>query len=305
MPVLIIGGNGFIGSHLTNFLVAKEQSIRVYNRSHNPYIKPLDEVEYIYGDFNDQDLLKIALKNVDIVYQLVSHTIPSTSNENPIGDVNSNVINTLKFLEICVEASVRKIIFPSSGGTVYGLPQQLPIIETHPTEPICSYGITKLTIEKYLYLYNYLHGLDYSILRIANPYGPGQNPTGKLGAITVFLNRILKHLPIQIWGNGEIIRDYLYILDVVQALYNVQNPNLTEKIFNIGSGQGVSLNDLLDKIRKVIENDFKVEYIEGRKVDIPINVLDITKANTVLQWRPSVQLETGIQETWQWLKTLS
>lgn len=305
MPVLIIGGNGFIGSHLTNFLVAKEQSIRVYNRSHNPYIKPLDEVEYIYGDFNDQDLLKIALKNVDIVYQLVSHTIPSTSNENPIGDVNSNVINTLKFLEICVEASVRKIIFPSSGGTVYGLPQQLPILETHPTEPICSYGITKLTIEKYLYLYNYLHGLDYSILRIANPYGPGQNPTGKLGAITVFLNRILKHLPIQIWGNGEIIRDYLYILDVVQALYNVQNPNLTEKIFNIGSGQGVSLNDLLDTIRKVIENDFKVEYIEGRKVDIPTNVLDITKASTFLQWRPSVQLETGIQETWQWLKTLS
>ncbi|MHC0065203.1 NAD-dependent epimerase/dehydratase family protein [Nostoc sp. UIC 10890] len=305
MPVLIIGGNGFIGSHLTNFLVAKEQSIRVYNRSHNPYIKPLDEVEYIYGDFNDQDLLKIALKNVDIVYQLVSHTIPSTSNENPIGDVNSNVINTLKFLEICVEASVRKIIFPSSGGTVYGLPKQLPILETHPTEPICSYGITKLTIEKYLYLYNYLHGLDYSILRIANPYGPGQNPTGKLGAITVFLNRILKHLPIQIWGNGEIIRDYLYILDVVQALYNVQNPNLTEKIFNIGSGQGVSLNDLLDTIRKVIENDFKVEYIEGRKVDIPTNVLDITKASTVLQWRPSVQLETGIQETWQWLKTLS
>ncbi len=305
MSVLIIGGNGFIGSHLTKFLVAKDQSIRVYNRSHNPYIKPLDEVEYIYGDFGDQDLLKIALKNVEIVYQLVSHTIPSTSNENPIGDVNSNVINTLKFLEICVEASVRKIIFPSSGGTVYGLPQQLPILETHPTEPICSYGITKLTIEKYLYLYNYLHGLDYSILRIANPYGPGQNPTGKLGAITVFLNRILKHLPIQIWGNGEIIRDYLYILDVVQALYDVQNPNLTEKLFNIGSGQGISLNELLEKIRQVIQDDFKVEYIQRRKVDIPTNVLDITKAKVILQWQPSVQLETGIQETWQWLKTLN
>jgi UDP-glucose 4-epimerase len=304
MRTLIIGGHGFIGSHLTNLLVAKNQSVRVYNHSLNPYLKPLDEVEYIYGDFGDQDLLKIALKNVDIVYQLVSYTIPSTSNDNPIGDVNLNVINTLKFLENCVNASVQKIIFPSSGGTVYGLPQQLPILETHPTEPICSYGITKLTIEKYLYLYNYLYGLDFSILRIANPYGPGQNPTGKLGAVTVFLNRILQHLPIQIWGNGEAVRDYLYILDVVQALYDVQNPNLTERLFNIGSGQGISLNELLEKIRQVIQDDFKVEYIQGRKVDIPTNVLDITKAKTVLQWRPSVQLETGIKETWQWLKSL-
>jgi len=304
MRVLIIGGNGFIGSHLTKFLVAKGQSVRVYNHSHNPGVELLDEVEYIYGDFGEQDLLKIALNNVDIVYQLVSYTIPSTSNENPIGDINSNVINTLKFLENCLKASVRKIIFPSSGGTVYGLPQQLPIVETHPTEPICSYGITKLTIEKYLYLYNYLYGLDYSILRIANPYGPGQNPTGKLGAVTVFLNRILKDLPIQIWGNGEIVRDYIYILDVVQALYDVQDPNLTEKLFNIGSGQGISLNELLDKIRQVIEEDFQVEYIQGRKVDIPTNVLDITKAKTVLQWRPTVHLETGIQKTWQWLKTL-
>jgi UDP-glucose 4-epimerase len=149
-----------------------------------------------------------------------------------------------------------------------------------------------------------LYGLDYTILRIANPYGPRQNPTGKLGAVTIFLNRILKNMPIQIWGNGEIVRDYIYILDVVEALYNVQNPNLTEKLFNIGSGQGISLNQLLITIRQVIEDDFEVEYIEGRKVDIPINVLDITKAKTILQWKPTVQIEVGIQKTWQWLKTL-
>lgn len=305
MRVLIIGGNGFIGSHLTDVLVARGQSVRVYNRSRNPYLKENHhDVEYIYGDFSDQSLLKSALKDVEIVYQLISSTVPSTSNHNPVEDVAYNVIDTIKLLENCVNASVRKVVFPSSGGTIYGYPQRLPISESDPTNPICSYGITKLAIEKYLYLFNYLYGLDYSILRIANPYGPRQNPIGKLGAVTIFLNRILKNMPIQIWGDGEIVRDYIYILDVVEALYNVQYSNLTEKLFNIGSGEGISLNQLLIKIRQVIQDDFEVEYIEGRKVDIPINVLDITKAKTILQWKPTVQLEVGIEKTWQWLKTL-
>jgi UDP-glucose 4-epimerase len=305
MRVLIIGGNGFIGSHLTDFLVARGQSVRVYNRSRNLYLKENHhDVEYIYGDFSNQSLLQLALKDVEIVYQLISSTVPSTSNNNPVEDVASNVVNTIKLLENCVNASVKKVIFPSSGGTIYGSPQQLPISENDATNPICSYGITKLSIEKYLYLFNYLYGLDYTILRVANPYGPRQNPTGKLGVVTIFLNRILKNMPIQIWGDGEIVRDYIYILDVVEALYNVQNSNLTEKLFNIGSGRGISLNQLLMKIRQVIPNNFQVEYIEGRKVDIPMNVLDITKAKTILQWKPTVQIEVGIQNTWQWLKTL-
>jgi len=304
MQVLIIGGNGFIGSHLTDFLVAKGQSVRVYNRSPNPYCQPHGEVEYIYGDFSNQNLLKTSLKGVDIVYQLVSTTIPTTSNDNPKLDVASNVIDTLHLLENCVQSSVRKIIFPSSGGTVYGIPQNVPIAETHPTQPICSYGITKITIEKYLHLFHYLYGLDYSILRIANPYGPRQNPTGKIGAITVFLYRIMNNLPIQIWGDGEIIRDYLYISDVIQALYVAQNHDINTKLFNIGSGQGISLNELLAKIHQVVKHDFQVNYIPGRKVDIPINVLDISRANKILKWQPAINLETGIEKTWWWLKEL-
>jgi UDP-glucose 4-epimerase len=304
MQILIIGGNGFIGSHLTDLLVAKGQSVRVYNHSTNPYLNPRNEVEYIYGDFGDRDLLKSALKNIDIVYHLISTTVPSTSNDNPIGDINANIVNTIAMLENCINASVQKVVFPSSGGTVYGKPQNIPITEIHPNEPICSYGITKLTIEKYLHLFNYLYGLDYSILRIANPYGARQNPIGKVGAVTVFLNRILKKQPIQIWGDGEIIRDYIYISDVVQALYDVQNYDLSQKLFNIGSGQGISLNQLLVKIRQVLKDDFKVEYFEGRKVDIHANILDIERAKKILKWQPTVKLETGIQYTWQWLKTL-
>lgn len=305
MRVLIIGGNGFIGSHLTDFLVSQGQSVRVYNRSRNLYQTQLHkDVEYIYGDFADQSLLKSALKDVEVVYHLISTTLPSTSNNNPVVDVASNVIDTIKLLENCVNASVKKVIFSSSGGTIYGYPHKLPIDENAPTNPICSYGITKLSIEKYLYLFNYLYGLDYTILRISNPYGPRQNPTGKIGAVTIFLNQILKKKPIQIWGDGEIVRDYIYILDVVQALYNVQNPDLTENLFNIGSGQGFSLNQLLAKIHQVIQRDFDVQYIEGRKVDIPINVLDITKAKAVFQWQPNVSLELGIQKTWEWLGNL-
>lgn len=305
MRVLVVGGNGFIGSHLTDFLVSQGQSVRVYNRSRNLYQTQLHkDVEYIYGDFADQSLLKSALKDVEVVYHLISTTLPSTSNNNPVVDVASNVIDTIKLLENCVNASVKKVIFSSSGGTIYGYPHELPIDENAPTNPICSYGITKLSIEKYLYLFNYLYGLDYTILRISNPYGPRQNPTGKVGAITIFLNQILKKKPIQIWGDGEIVRDYIYILDVVQALYNVQNPDLTESLFNIGSGQGFSLNQLLAKIHQVIQQDFDVQYIEGRKVDIPINVLDITKAKTVFQWQPNVSLELGIQKTWEWLGNL-
>lgn len=305
MSVLIIGGNGFIGSHLTDFLVSKGQSVRVYSHSHNRYSKEENRaVEYIYGEFTDTKLINSSLHNIEVVYQLISTTVPSTSNNSPVKDVDSNLISNIKLLECCVNSSVKKVIFPSSGGTVYGLPQNLPINENSPTNPICSYGITKLAVEKYLFLFNHLYGLDYSILRIANPYGPKQNPMSNVGAITVFLSHILNKRPIQIWGDGEIIRDYVYISDVVNALYYAQSCNSAQKLFNIGSGQGISLNVLVSKIRQVISKDFEVNYIEGRKVDIPANVLDINRAKSILNWQPSVDLEVGIEATWQWLQTI-
>lgn len=305
MRVLVIGGGGFIGSHLTDFLVSQGQSVRVYSRSYNQYKKNTDDgVEYVYGEFTDNSLLNSALQDIEIVYQLISTTVPSTSNKNPTEDVESNVISTIKLLENCVSASVKKIIFPSSGGTIYGSTQNLPIREDASTNPICSYGITKLAVEKYLYLFNHLYGLDYSILRISNPYGPRQNPMTNVGAITVFLNHILNKRAIQIWGDGEIVRDYVYISDVVQALYYAQTSNSNQKLFNIGSGQGISLNQLISKIRQTLNKDFEVKYIEGRKVDIPVNILDINIAKRILNWQPTIELEVGIQKTWQWLQTI-
>jgi UDP-glucose 4-epimerase len=301
MRVLIIGGNGFIGSSLTEKLVAEGQIVRVYDRARHQH-SPVENVEYVYGDFQDQFALKSALRDVDVVYHLVCSTVPSTSNYAPVEDINSNLVATVNLLQLCVDASVRKVIFPSSGGTVYGCPQQIPIPESHPTEPMCSYGITKLAIEKYLSLFHQLYGLDYTILRVSNPYGIGQNPQKKVGAVTIFLYRILKQIPIQIWGDGSIVRDYVHISDVTQAFYATQNAQNVEKLFNIGSGQGTSLNELLNTIRRVVEFDFNVEYLESRGFDVPANVLDISKARNSLNWHPTMPLEQGIDQTWKFLK---
>ena len=304
MRALILGGNGFLGSHLADLLLAKGQSVRVYGHSRNNQTKQQNGIEYIEGDFGEKSKIKSSLQNIDIVYHLISTTNPSSSNRNPVHDSLTNVTNTIQLLEECVNASVRKIIFPSSGGAIYGVPFQSPMSEAHPTEPISSYAISKLSIEKYLHLFNCQYGLDHAILRIANPYGPLQDPAKNLGAITVFLSRILKRLPVQIWGDGEIVRDFVYVSDVIQAFFLAQKPNLEAKIFNIGSGRGLSLNQLIVEIRKIVQVEVQVEYLAGRGADVPRSVLCINRAKTFLEWAPCIELDDGIARTWDWLQSL-
>lgn len=301
MRVLILGGNGFIGYSLTKFLLSKNQSIVVYTKSPNFYRPELSGVKYVYGNFNNIELLKQSLTGIDFVYHLISTTIPSTSNQNPINDVNTNVINTLNLLQNCLEMGVKKVIFTSSGGAIYGIPKTLPTPENHPTNPICSYGITKLAIEKYLQLFCHLYNLDYTVLRVANAYGEGQDPHGKIGAITIFLDHIKQGLPLNIWGDGNIIRDYIYINDIINALYLSQNLTLEEKIFNIGSGKGTSINQLISEFKNVIKTDFHVNHLPSRNVDVPVSFLDINKAKKLLNWQPYVTLERGIKLTWDYL----
>ena len=169
--ILVLGGNGFIGSHLVDRLIADGHFVRVFDKYPERYRAPLPEVEYHLGDFGNRGLLLDALRDIDVVYHLISTSLPKTSNDDPAFDVQSNVIETLFLLEQCLAKSVLKFVFVSSGGTVYGRPDRLPIVEESPTNPECSYGITKLTIEKYLNLYHHLHGLDYVVVRPSNPYG--------------------------------------------------------------------------------------------------------------------------------------
>lgn len=304
MNALVVGGCGFIGSHLVGRLVEGGYEVRVYDRSPNRFIGAPDGVEFVEGELGNHGLIREAVERVEVVYHFVSTTLPKTSNDDPIYDVRSNLVDTLQLLEACVEAGVRKVIFSSSGGTVYGPPVAVPITEDHPTNPISSYGIVKLAIEKYLGLFHHLHGLDYAALRISNPYGPLQDPAGQQGAISVFLNRIRTGQPITIWGDGGVVRDYLYVSDLVDALELAAGTTTERKVFNVGHGQGFSLNELVELMSSVVGVRPEVEYLPARALDVPISVLDISRVEADLGWSPKTEMEEGISRTWEWLLAL-
>jgi UDP-glucose 4-epimerase len=304
MHCLITGGNGFIGSHLLDKLMEEKYSIRIMDKYPERYRSPCKGVEYIYEDFQNRGVLDDMLKDIDIVFHLVNTTTPKTSNDDPAFDVQSNVLGTLDLLDRCIQRHIKKFVFISSGGTVYGTPELLPIAESHTLDPISSYGITKLTIEKYLYLYYRLYGLDYTIIRPSNPYGERQNPESIQGAISVFLGKIFKNEPIEIWGDGSVVRDFIYVKDLVDGIYSAAVNNSSNQIYNIGSGEGHSLNAIIDILRSVIDKDIKVVYKKGRVFDVPAIYLDITKAKKDLKWMPKTPLEVGIRKTWEYIKSL-
>ena len=305
MRNLIVGGSGFMGGHLVDRLLGEGHSVRIYDRSPSKFRDAPRSAEYIEGELGNHGLIREAVEGMEVVYHFVSTTLPKTSNDDPLYDVRSNLVDTLQLLESCVEAGVRKVVFASSGGTVYGPPETLPVNEDHPTNPISSYGIVKLTIEKYLRLFHHLHGLDYTVLRISNPYGPYQNLASQQGAVGVFLHRIRTGQPITIWGDGSVVRDYLYVSDLVDALEMAARVETQVRLFNIGSGQGTSLNELIDLMAAVVHEQPAVEYLPSRRLDVPASVLDITRADTQLGWRPKTDLMEGISRTWDWIRTLS
>lgn len=300
MNCLILGGSGFLGSHLCERLFNEGHNVRIFHKGNtlwNNFVNLEDRIEYVVGDFSNPLHVQEALQGMQVVYHLISTTVAKTSNENPSYDISTNLIPTLHLLDLCVKERVKKVIFFSSGGTVYGIPNQVPISEDHPTNPICSYGIHKLAIEKYLHLYYNLYGLDYSVLRISNPYGERQRPTGSQGVVAVFFNKIITQKAIEIWGDGSVVRDYLHVSDVVDAAYKVLVSNCTHKIFNIGSGVGLSLKEILEEMEYVTSNKIDVKYLPSRNFDVPTNVLDITRACTELGWAPKIKFREGLKRT--------
>lgn len=304
MNVLVVGGCGFIGSHLVGRLAEGGHAVRVYDRSPNRFAGVPEGAEFVEGELGNHGLIREAVESMEVVYHFVSTTLPKTSNDDPIYDVRSNLVDTLQLLEACVEAGVRKVVFSSSGGTVYGPPEAVPITEDHPTNPISSYGIVKLAIEKYLGLFRHLHGLDYAALRISNPYGPLQDPAGQQGAISVFLDRIRTGRPITIWGDGGVVRDYLYVSDLTDALELAAEVETRRKVFNIGHGEGASLNELIELMSGVAGARPEVEYLPARSLDVPTSVLDISRAQGEMGWSPKTGMVEGISRTWEWLLTL-
>ena len=308
MNYLVLGGAGFIGSHVVDALLAAGHRVRVFERPGcdlENLSTVLDRVELHYGDFTkieeDAGALAQALEGIDLVIHLVSTVLPASSNLNPLYDIETNLKSTVNLLEEAVKKGVKKVVFASSGGQVYGPSPVLPIHEDSLTDPLSSYGIIKLTTEKYLKLFHHLHGLDYTVLRIANPYGERQKISGAQGAVAVFLGRIKSGEAIEIWGDGSVARDYLYIADLTKAILLACENSASEKLFNVGFGSPCSLNQLIDLLQDVSGRKVEVFYKDSRACDSKVNYLDCSRARKVLGWQPQYSFREGLQRTWQWV----
>jgi UDP-glucose 4-epimerase len=293
---VVLGGSGFLGQRLCRSLVGAGFRVRSVSRSGPPKGRPetwWPEVEWIAAPLGTESSAR-TLQHADSVFHLASTTLPSTSDADMAYDLESNLVATVRMLEAAAASRVRRMVFVSSGGTVYGIARQNPIPESHPTDPICSYGIHKLTIEKYLQLFRSKNRLDSIVLRVSNIYGESQDCTRPLGAVAHFTSRAVNGIPIEIWGDGTTTRDYIYVDDVVDALAKSISYEGAERLFNIGSGRGVSLNQLVEMLQQRLSKPVTVNYRSRRGCDVVENVLDISRARNELSWTPAVTLEFGL-----------
>ena len=298
MQAVVTGASGFIGSHLVDGLLSSGYRVKALGRQLPgliaPSVRTHPNLSLVSVSLADRLALQQSLEGADLIFHLASGSLPQSSNRDPHADVQVNLMGSLNLLEAARLTGVKRLVMVSSGGTVYGIPSVVPISESHPTDPICSYGITKLAIEKYVALYRQLHGLDGLVLRVANPFGPRQRLDAAQGVVPVFLGKALRQEPLQIWGDGSTVRDFLDVADVVSALLAAADYQGEESLFNIGSGQGLSLNQLIALLEVQLNRSLEVEYLPSRGCDVPTNVLCIDKARTFLGWSPQISVSDGL-----------
>lgn len=303
MRVLVLGGSGFLGSHIVDKFLAEKHDVSVYDLYPERFRRSPRGIKFHTGDFGNVGALnELISSGFDAVIHCVSTTTPKSSNESPEFDIQSNVIGTLYLLDICVKHKVGKLVFLSSGGTVYGDIGELGMVnENHAVRPRCSYGVSKLAIEHYLDVYKHLSGLDYVALRLSNPYGERQSPLRALGALTVFLHQTLQKQSIEIWGNGSVTRDFIYVGDVANAVY-LATVSPISGVYNVGTGTGLSLRDVLNEIAKVVGREPTVNWLPSRSFDVPRIVLDATKLKKSTSWDFRTRLDEGVALTAEWLR---
>ena len=303
--VSVFGGLGFIGSHICRSLVNQGHVVRIFDRSGESRELINDfahTVEIVEGDISRLDDIDRALAGATVLINLVHTTVPGSSMKDPAYDVTSNVANAARWLERLGQTNLRKVIYFSSGGTVYGLPERIPITEEHPTNPLNSYGITKLAIEKYTAMYASRFGIDYCLVRPSNVYGPGQRLHHGQGVIGIMANHALRGERLEVWGEGTDQRDYLFIADLVDAIQRLLRYNGPRRVFNVSSGIGHSVLDVTEVLRQEITPPPEVVHLPPRGFDVPVNILDSTRLRQETGWVPTVDFEEGIRRTIEWLK---
>ncbi|WP_242396870.1 NAD-dependent epimerase/dehydratase family protein [Clostridium butyricum] len=296
---ILFGGGGFIGKNLAFALNDQGYDVTIYD----VYVRKafsedeIKEFKIIEKNYFDDNELEKSIAGNDVIIHLISSVNPAKSMIEPSKCYSNDLIKTIELLDAAKENNISKVVFISSGGTVYGNYEAESYSEDMPNNPINHYGIMKLSIEKIMLMYNSLYNMNNVILRVSNPYGRGQNPKNKLGAISVFTQEILDGNTIHIYGDGETVRDYIYIDDVIGAIEKAINYKVTSQItpvFNVGSGIGTTLNQLLKYISSILNKEYTVEYVHSRGIDVHRSVLNIDKSKKELGMDIKHDVKEGI-----------
>lgn len=302
MRCCLIGGSGFIGSHLLPLLAASGRELTVVGRSSAPLRRLPPGVKYVCGDYADLHLLRKLLAQADEVVDLAYATVPQTSFADPVFDIQANLPPSVSLLRCGGEMGLKRIVLVSSGGTVYGVAKSLPIDEDQPTDPISPYGITKLTIEKYGLMFHRLAGLPVVIVRPGNAYGPGQFPDTGQGFVAAAISRVLQHRAVTIYGQEGTVRDYIHAADIARGILCTLDRGVPGRCYNIGTGIGKSNLEVLKALEPLASARgcrIEVRVEQARGFDVPANILDSTRLRDLSGWSPQVPFEAGIAETWQ------
>lgn len=300
MKVLLTGGAGFIGSHISDALIDAGREVVVIDNLSTGKAEFVNPKATFYElDVTDPHVEEVFQRHrPQIVNHHAAQKDVNKSVQDPVFDAQVNILGTLNLLENCVRQGVGRFIFASSGGTVYGEPQRLPVSEDHRERPLSPYGVSKLTVEHYLRFYQKVHGISSVSLRYSNVYGPRQDPLGEAGVVAIFALRLLEGKPTVIYGDGEQARDFLYVADAAAA--NLAAERLTSaaaEVVNVGTGLGTSINHLLKRLTDALGLEFCPVYEKAREGEIRTICLDAQRANSLLGWAPTTSLDEGIRKT--------
>lgn len=307
MRILVTGGAGFIGSTLVDRFLELGHDVAVFDdlsTGFREFVHP--RAEFHFGDLTDGAAIDrcIAAFRPELVAHHAAQMDVRKSVSDPTFDARVNVLGSIGLLQACTRHGVRKVVYASTGGALYGEGRQLPATEEHPINPESPYGASKHTVEHYLYIWKLLHGLDFTVLRYPNVYGPRQNPHGEAGVNAIFIGLMLEGKRPRIFGDGNAVRDYLYVSDVVDA--NVLAlEQASGQILNLGTGVGTSVNDIVRELKTILHFDEDAIFEPARAGEIQRIYLDASRAKQVLGWAPKVSFRDGLARTVEWTRTKS
>lgn len=297
---LVLGGSGFIGSHASDSLRSAGFDVRVLTRDPDGARERwagASKTELVRGDFLDPDAVATALSGVDLVLHLAATTNPASSAADPLRDVDENVRGSVALLEQCARANVGRALFASTGGAIYGAYPGRPLVEGDPTLPVSPYAIGKLAVEGYLRFFEAKFGIASTALRISNPYGPRQDASTGQGVIAAFLDRALRDEPVTIFGEGSMVRDYIYVDDVARIIAAIATSDRVEPTLNVGSGRGTSVLEVRDLLAAALGRPIPTEFAPMRPSDVAQVILDASLLERTYGLRATTPLEEGIAKT--------